>query len=135
MQASVLYDIGKICIDDSVLMKKKRLNSKEFEQIKMHPRVSAEIIKDVEVFKGAVSSVLYHHEHYDGKGYIFGLKGKQIPLGARIISVADAFEALTTGRPYHKAVSSIEAVNVIEKESGRQFDPDVVKALKDIIKN
>ncbi len=130
--ASVLYDIGKICIDESILMKRTRLNKSEYEKIKMHPRISAEVIQTIDMFKEAVPAVLYHHERYDGTGYGTGLDGKQIPLGARILAVADSFQALQTEKPYRKAYSRREAIKIIEKESGKHFDPDVVCALKEL---
>jgi len=133
--ASALYDIGKICIDESILMKKTCLDLKEYEKIKMHPRIAAEIIQSVDLFKDSVPAVLYHHERYDGSGYGSGLEGSQIPLSARILAVADVFQALQTEKPYRKAYSKKEALKMMEKESGKHFDPDVIDALKKVIKN
>ncbi|MEE8360316.1 MAG: HD domain-containing phosphohydrolase, partial [Candidatus Omnitrophota bacterium] len=128
-QAAVLHDLGKIGIDDNILRKKARLTEKEYEQIKKHPLIGAEIIRSIHFLKDVVPYILYHHERYDGKGYVAGLKGDEIPLGARILAIADVYQALISDRPYRKAYSKKKTVEIIKEGSGKQFDPIVVKAL------
>lgn len=125
---SVLHDIGKIGIDKMILLKKGSLSPEEFEVIKQHPRIGAEIIRNVHPLKEVVPLMLYHHERYDGTGYLEGLAGEKIPLGARIISLADVFQALTSNRPYRRALTDEEAFKIIREYSGAYFDPGVVDA-------
>ena len=127
--ASLLHDAGKIDIPDEILTKTSKLTSKEYDLIKNHPVLGARIVKNVEILKPIVPIILYHHEKYDGTGYPSGLKKGQIPIGARIMAVADAFEAMISGRPYRGLVSKAEAINEIKQNSGTQFDPKVVEAL------
>ena len=122
-----LHDIGKIYIDNA-LLKKGTLSEKDFEEIKKHSERGAKIIEGVQFLQETKDAVLYHQERYDGKGYPKGLKGKDIPLLARIIAVADAFDAMTTDRPYRPKISFEKAFIEIEKNSGTQFDPDVCNA-------
>ncbi|MCK5392970.1 MAG: diguanylate cyclase [Candidatus Omnitrophica bacterium] len=126
--AATLHDLGKIGVPDRILHKRAKLTKKEYEQIKKHPQVGAEIIRCVHFLEGVVPAVLYHHERYDGKGYCNGLKGKDIPLGARIVSVADVYQALISDRPYRKAFTEYEAMKIIKEGINTQFDPDVVKS-------
>lgn len=127
--AGLLHDVGKIGIMDSVLLKKGKLNPEEYELIKSHSVKGYEIMKDVkELRKSILNGIKYHHEKWNGKGYPEGLSGKNIPLFARIIGVADVFDALTTDRPYRKALSYEKAKDMIEEDSGKAFDPDVVEA-------
>jgi len=126
--AALIHDIGKIGIKDSVLSKPGSLTNDEYEEIKMHPRIGEEILAPVEFLTNVAPLVLYHHEHYNGDGYLEGLKGEEIPIGARIINVADAFEAMISDRPYSKSMSEAEAVKELKDQSGKQFDPEVVKA-------
>lgn len=125
-QAAIFHDIGKIGIPDHILKKTDSLSSDEFELVKKHPRVGAEIIKPIDFFKESVDGILYHHERWDGKGYPDGLAGDDIPAMARVVSVADVFDVLMTDRPYNTARNFIEARNELLKFSGSQFDPDVV---------
>jgi len=125
---AILHDLGKISIDKMILLKPRSLTKGEFETIKQHPRIGAEIIRNVHPLKDVVSLVLYHHERYDGGGYLSGLRGEEIPLGARIISLADVFQALTSNRPYRKALPEKEAMDIIRGYSGTYFDPTIVKA-------
>ncbi len=126
--AARLHDLGKIGIPDSILQKKGKLTKKEYDIIKKHPQIGAEIIRSVHFLNEVVPSVLYHHERFDGLGYSAGLKGKEIPLGARIIAVADVYQALIADRPYRKAYSKKEAIEIIKASSGTHFDPEVVNA-------
>lgn len=125
--ACFLHDIGKIYIETE-LLKKMKLNQADFEEIKSHSEKGAKIIEGIKFLEGVKEAVLHHQERYDGKGYPDGLKGDEIPLMARIISVADAFDAMTTNRPYRKKIGFNEAMLEIERNSGIQFDPVVCKA-------
>ncbi len=129
---SILHDIGKIGIDQAILLKPAVLSEKEREAIKQHPRIGAEIIRSVHPLNGVVPIVLHHHERYDGNGYLEGLRGDAIPIGARIVSLADVFQALTSDRPYRRALPREDALAVIREYSGSFFDPKVVKAFFDV---
>ncbi len=131
---ATLHDIGKIGIDEKILQKPGKLTEREFNTIKMHPLTGAKILKAVNLPKEALEIVKYHHERYDGKGYPYGLKNGEIPLAARIISVADAFEALTSDRTYRKALTKEEAINVLLAESGKQFDPEMVNVFTSMVR-
>ncbi len=124
--ASILHDSGSVDVPYDILSKKSRLTPEEFKSIYMHPQKSVDMIKPVAFLKPVLPIILYHHERYDGRGYPSGLKGKEIPLGARVMAVADAFEAMVCGRPYKKGKSFQEALDEIVKERGAQFDPQVV---------
>ena len=126
-KAALLHDLGKICVPDHILMKPDKLSDEELAIIKKHPEDGAKIIGPVEPLKHAKEIIRCHQECFDGSGYPEGLKGENIPLGARIIGVADAFGAMTTDRPYRKALSVAEAVKELKKFSGTQFDPHIVK--------
>ena len=133
-QAAILHDLGKIGISDKILLKKGKLTDKEFELIKDHPKIGADIIRPIQFLKNLIPLILYHHERWDGKGYPIGLKGEEIPLGARVIAIADVYQALTSDRPYRKAFSKQKAIDIITESSGTQFDPTIVKIfLKTII--
>ncbi len=126
--AALLHDIGKIGIDSSILNKPGKLTEAEFEVIRSHPDIAANILGSLDFLKAVVPLVHHHHEHFDGTGYPFGLVGEAIPRGARIISVADAFNAMTSDRPYRKALSLEAATQELIDNSGTQFDPQVVTA-------
>jgi len=123
--SALLHDIGKIGISDAVLHKESRLSDKEFAIIKKHPEIGANIIKAIGAFKDLVPIVYHHHERFDGTGYPQGIYGEQIPLCARIIAVADSFDAMTSTRPYRKALNVENALLEIELNSGKQFDPSI----------
>lgn len=128
--AGHLHDIGKIGVPDAVLHKPAALTPEEWLLVREHPRLGAEILCPVRVFRGPHSvceMVLAHHERFDGGGYPRGLAGRDIPLGARLVSVADAFCAMTEDRPYRQGMSIQEAVREIEASAGTMFDPCVVK--------
>ncbi len=131
--AGLLHDIGKIGISENILNKPGKLTVQEFEEIKKHPELGARIISDVPFLKSLVPMVLHHHEFYNGCGYPLKIAGNAIPFGARILSVADAFEAMTSDRPYRKSLSQEVAINILIEEQGKQFDPQVVKAFLEII--
>lgn len=125
--AGIFHDIGKIGIADDILFKTDKLNESEYAEIKKHPIKGANILSAVSMFKDIVPLVKYHHERIDGRGYPFGLKGDEIPFLARIISVADAFDAMTSDRQYRSKLDLAEAKNQIIANSGTQFDSDVVE--------
>ena len=127
---ALLHDIGKMGVPDHILSKPSGLTDDEFEVMKKHPELSAEILSKLKVFKGVVPIVRHHQEKYDGTGYPDGLKGTEIPFLSRIVYVADAFDAMTADRPYRKAFTENIAFQELEKNAGRQFDPQIVKAFK-----
>ena len=124
----ILHDIGKIGIPEKILLKVTPLSEEEWQIIKQHPEIGKEILKPIEFLKPGLSVVLDHHERPDGKGYPQGLKGDEIPLLASIVSVADAFDAMISDRPYRKAFSKDEAIAVIKENVGTQFDSRAVEA-------
>ncbi len=127
-RASLLHDVGKIGVSDAILNKPGPLTSEEWQQMRKHPAIGYEMLKDVKFLSIAAGIVYAHHERYDGKGYPTGLKGEDVPLGARIFAVADAFDAMTSNRPYRRALSVDKACEEITNNSGTQFDPNVVEA-------
>jgi diguanylate cyclase (GGDEF)-like protein/PAS domain S-box-containing protein len=124
--AGALHDIGKITISPTILNKTEKLTNEEFEIIKSHSETSYQILKSVDEYSSFAEAVLYHHERYDGKGYPEGLVGERIPLFARIISVAEAYEAMTANRSYQAAKTKDEAIAELIKNAGSQFDPKIV---------
>jgi putative two-component system response regulator len=127
--AAMLHDIGKIAIPDHILFKSGLLTPAEYSEVKRHPTVAVEIINHTGYFKDVVSLIEAHHEWYNGKGYPKNLKAESIPLGARIMAVADAYDAMTCPRPYRPRLSNEEAVQILKKGAGSQWDPMVVDAL------
>ena len=127
---AILHDVGKIGIADELLGKPVPLEGKEVEQMEAHVKKGAKIVYDADFLKYAIPVILYHHERPDGKGYPVGLKGDELPLEAMIVAVADTFDAMTTNRPYSKAMGHEDAVRKIEKHAGTQFDAKVVKAFR-----
>jgi HD-GYP domain-containing protein (c-di-GMP phosphodiesterase class II) len=131
--ASMLHDIGKIGVPESVLGKPSGLDLEEARAMRRHPEIGARILRDLDVLRDAAPLVLHHQERYDGRrdgkypGYPSGIAGEAIPLGSRIIAVVDAFDAMTTDRPYRKALAPETAVGELRREAGRQFDPRVVE--------
>ena len=132
--ASLLHDAGKIDIPAAILTKTTKLTPEEYDVIKKHPAKGAQILRPLQVLHPAIPIIMYHHEKYDGTGYPSKLKGRKIPLGARIMSVADAFEAMVYGRPYRQRMDIASAIKEIKKQSGTQFDPKVVEAFLKVIK-
>ena len=131
--AAQLHDIGKIGIPDTVLQKPGRLTSEEYGLIKLHPQIGRRILERVGRFEGLLAVVELHHENHDGTGYPFGLAGDAVPIEARIVHVADAFDAMTTTRSYRPALSLRAAVQEIERNAGNQFDPVAAKAFLELI--
>ncbi len=128
-QAGRVHDIGKAGIDSAVLSKDDRLTTGEWEQIRQHPNLGANVVSRFAAYRHGAEIVRYHHEAWDGSGYPDGLAGEQIPLGSRIVAVADTFDALTTSRPYREAMSVEAAIDVLERGAGEQWDPRVVAAM------
>jgi putative nucleotidyltransferase with HDIG domain len=126
--AGILHDIGKIGIPETILNKPGRLSDEEFETIKSHPDLGVKILRKVEFLSGIIPLILHHHERFDGRGYPAGLAGDKIPLVSRIIAVADTFDAMTSDRPYRKALDERSALEEIERCRESQFDPQVADA-------
>ncbi len=126
--AGFLHDIGKIAIDRSLLTKKEELSDVEFIEVNKHSDISYQILKSADIYARLAEGVLSHHEKWDGTGYPRELSGKKIPLIGRVIALADAYEAMTSGRPYKKAISHEKALEEIKRCSGSQFDPKIVQA-------
>ena len=126
--AALLHDIGKIGVSDSVLQKPGRLTSEEFALIQMHPTIGRHILEGVNGFQPYLAVVELHHENWDGTGYPRGMSGEEVPLAARIVHVADAFDAMTSDRPYRRGMSVSEAFGILNRFAGTQFDPAIVGA-------
>ncbi len=124
--AALLHDIGKLAVPEHILSKPGPLTQEEFQKIRIHPQVGAEIISGVPFPYPVAPLIISHHERWDGKGYPVGLKGDEIPLGARILTVVDYFDALMSDRPYHRAMSQEDALKLLSQESGKALDPRVV---------
>jgi len=134
--ASELHDLGKIGIEDTILMKPAALTPEEWNQVKLHPQMGAQILEPLTFLTDVIELVRQHHEHFDGSGYPAGRRGDEIILGARIIHLADAFEAMTSARSYRKVpLSREEAIAEIQRKSNTQFDPRVVEAFLQVVNN
>jgi putative nucleotidyltransferase with HDIG domain len=131
--AAQLHDIGKIGIPDSVLQKPGPLSAEEYGLIKLHPQIGRKILEKVQRFDRLLSVVELHHENHNGTGYPYGLAGQGVPIEARIVHVADSFDAMTTTRSYRPALSLRAAINEIERNAGTQFDPVAAKAFLKLI--
>jgi energy-coupling factor transport system substrate-specific component len=134
-QIALLHDIGKIGIPDSVLNKPAKLTDEEYKIMKSHVTIGAQILKDFTLIENATDGALYHHERYDGKGYVYGLKGDEIPENARVIGIADAFDAMTSRRVYRKPMDKEYVLNELRNGSGTQFDPHYLKILLELIED
>jgi putative two-component system response regulator len=132
--ASLLHDIGKIGIPDSILFKTNSLTEEEFNIIKKHPARGAEIVRTNNTMGELVPLIRHHHERFDGQGYPDGLSGREIPLEARILCLADAVQAMGSDRPYRNALTREEIISEVEKHTGTQFDPQVAKAFLKMFK-
>jgi HD-GYP domain-containing protein (c-di-GMP phosphodiesterase class II) len=133
--ASLLHDIGKIGIDDRILLKPSYLTDEEFEIMKKHPTKGANMLTPIKNMRDVIPGLLHHHERFSGGGYPKGLRGKEIPLIARIITVADTFDAMTTNRPYQRAMTTDKALGRLTDLAGDALDPDVVKAFHNAIRS
>ena len=131
--AGLLHDIGMIGVAEEILNKSQKLTDEEYEKIKMHVHYSVKILEDIKQLYDITEIIKYHHEYYNGCGYPYGLKGEEIPLGSRIIAIADAFDSMVSNRAYRKSLSPDEALKVIEQSAGKQFDPNLVEIFKSIL--
>lgn len=129
----LLHDIGKIGVPDTILNKNSPLTPKEYEIMKTHVTIGGDILKDFSIIENVEIGAKYHHERYDGSGYIEGLKGEEIPLIARIIGLADAFDAMTADRVYRRALPFETVIAEVKRGSGTQFDPGLVSILLELI--
>lgn len=133
--ASLLHDIGKISVSSMILNKPDRLSAEEYEIIKMHPAEGAGILKKLEFFDGIMPIILHHHEHVDGQGYPGNLRGDEIPLGARICAIADAYSAMVSDKPYRRAVTKEQALQELKRCAGTQFDSGLVDVFVGVIRD
>jgi putative nucleotidyltransferase with HDIG domain len=127
--AAMLHDVGKVAISDSILRKPGKLTDEEYEEVKAHPVVGADMVSRIEGLDPIVPWIRHAHEHVDGSGYPDGLRGEAIPLAARVLRVADAFDAMTSDRPYRRALSADEALGELRLQAGSQFDARCVELL------
>jgi response regulator RpfG family c-di-GMP phosphodiesterase len=125
--AGLLHDIGMIGVSEEILNKTEKLTAEEYEEIKKHVEYSMLILGDIKQLGDVVKMIKYHHEHFDGTGYPFGLKGKEIPIGARVIAIADAFDGMISNRAFRDALSAEQAWKTIVSRAGTQFDPNLIK--------
>ena len=133
--AGILHDIGKLGITENILTRRGALSTEEWKTVREHPRIGANILKEIPFLDKAKGLVLHHHERFDGSGYPDRLKGDDIPIGARLLAVADAYEAMTSLRPYREGVlTQEEAIDELERNKGTQFDPEVVVAFVNTVK-
>jgi len=133
--ASLLHDIGKVGIPDSILSKEGPLTDEEWEPVKTHPKLGVEILRHIIDLVNCLPAILHHHEHYDGRGYPSGLKGDSIPLEGRILAIADAYDAMTSPRPYREQLSSQSALEELKRCAGTQFDPELVELFCTLIES
>ena len=131
-RGSLLHDVGKIGVSDAILLKPGKLTDDEWKAMRQHPEIGYNMLRQVDFLKGPAEIILNHHERWDGLGYPRGLREYDIPLGARIFTVVDTFDSMTSDRPYRKALPTIDAMNEILRVNGEQFDPRVVEAFLDI---
>lgn len=130
--AGIMHDVGKIGVPEAVLCKTGRLTDEEFQQIKQHPEIGYQILKDIPQFHDLLPGVLYHHERYDGRGYPEGLKGNDIPLMARIIGLVDSFDAMSSNRTYRSAMPRSRVLEELRDHAGTQFDPSLVESFQNV---
>jgi HD-GYP domain-containing protein (c-di-GMP phosphodiesterase class II) len=130
-----LHDIGKVAVRRDVLLKLGPLTLEELAEIRVHPRAGAELVLPLASARAALTYVLFHHEWWDGSGYPVGMSGRSIPVEARLLAVADAFDAMTSPRPYRRALTSARALHEIERCAGTQFDPQLAELFCDAWSN
>lgn len=132
---ALLHDIGKLGIPDSILNKPGKLTNEEYQVMKNHTVIGGNILKDMSMLKDIDLGAKYHHERYDGKGYVHGLKGEEIPINARIIGIADTFDAMTANRVYRKQLDMANVIQELKNGRGTQFDPGLVDVMLGLIDN
>jgi HD-GYP domain-containing protein (c-di-GMP phosphodiesterase class II) len=132
---AVLHDVGKIGISDTILHKPGPLTDAEWKVMKTHPEIGEHMLRGIDFLRPALPVIRHHHERWDGKGYPDGLAGDAIPIGARIVGVCDAFDAMTTDRPYKSAMPVYDALNEVRRNAGTQFDPVCASLLVDVVKH
>ena len=128
-----IHDIGKIYVDDRILKSSEKLSKPEYEEMKKHSEYGYELLKDIDLLKQDIEIIRYHHERYDGDGYPEGLKGEEIPLGARILNICDSFDVMTTGRSYKPALNKNEVIEEIKTCSSAQFDPSISNKMIELL--
>lgn len=128
-----LHDIGKIRVPDHILNKPGPLNDEEWAIMKKHPSIGAKILRGISHTRPAIPYILYHHECWDGSGYPEGLKGREIPIEARLLAIVDVYDAISSRRPYHPALSHHQVIEILRSESGKRLDPDLVKIFINIL--
>lgn len=131
--AGLLHDIGMIGVAEGILNKTQKLSDEEYEKIKMHVHYSVKILEDIKQLYDITEIIKYHHEYYNGCGYPYGLKGEEIPLGSRIIAIADAFDSMVSNRAYRKSLTPDEAMEIIKQCAGKQFDPNLVQIFEAVL--
>jgi putative nucleotidyltransferase with HDIG domain len=127
-----LHDIGKLAVSDEVLRKEGRLDPEELDQIREHPKAGVRILLRITELREAIPYVLYHHERWDGKGYPSGKAGEEIPVEARVLAVADACAAMTSDRPYRRALTREQALAEVDRCAGTQFDPEIARVFLEV---
>ena len=125
--ASLLHDLGKLAIPEAILAKPSELDEPEWRVIAEHPKIGQVVLEQAGALRDAATIVLHHHEWFDGRGYPHGLSGEDIPIGARIVAIADAYEAMVAGRPYRSSITHSEAIAELRRHGGIQFDPELVE--------
>ena len=131
----LLHDVGKIRVPDTVLHKPRRLTAEEYEVMKRHPVLGIEIVSPIKELAVALPVINHHHERFDGTGYPDGLRGEDIPLVGRVVAVADAFDSMIRDRPYGYGMDEEAALKEIEDNSGTQFDPQIVRILREVLED
>ena len=131
--AGLLHDIGMIGVAEEILNKTQKLTDEEYEKIKMHVHYSVKILEDIKQLYEITEIIKYHHEYYNGCGYPYGLKGEEIPLGSRIIAIADAYDSMVSNRAYRRSLTSQQAIEILQEGAGKQFDPTLVQMFISIL--
>jgi len=133
--AALLHDVGKVAVPESILDKPAPLTPAEWRSVVQHPRIGQVILEHAAALRDAVPIILHHHERFAGHGYPYGLRANEIPLGARIVAIADAYDAMTHDRPYKRAISHDAAIIELQQHAGTQFDPELVALFCDLYTN